>query len=109
MRMDLGWQSALAASIIIASAIADADFVVHAQQCPAGSQIFIDPRLVPRPVPFTYQQLINTMANPWVTEEQKNRIQEMYYAQFQPIQVPFRGGVVLVSPTDPCVQQYTGP
>jgi len=109
MRIDLGRQSILAASVIIAGGLTDAGFVLHAQQCPPGGQIFIDPRLVPRRVPVTYQQLIAGMSNPWATPEEKNRIMEMYYSQGQPIQIPFRGGVVLISPTDLCVQQYIEP
>jgi len=109
MRIDLGWRSALAASIIIASAFADARLRLHAQQCPPGSHIFIDPRLVPRRFPMTLQQLYNIMADPVISPQEREMARQRYELQFQPIQIPFRSGVVLVSPTDPCVQQYTGP
>jgi hypothetical protein len=33
---------------------------------------------------------------------------KMYLQQGQPIEVPFRGGVVLIHPRDPCIQQYLG-
>jgi hypothetical protein len=36
-------------------------------------------------------------------------IVESYYQQGQPIEVPYGDGKVLVSPADPCVQQYLGP
>jgi hypothetical protein len=49
------------------------------------------------------------MNDPWIADWQKQRVWEQYYAQGQPIQIPLKGGVVLVNPNDLCVQQYIEP
>ncbi len=48
------------------------------------------------------------MANPYASDVQKKNVSEFYYNQNQPIQLPYRDGIVLISPHDPCIQQYLG-
>lgn len=76
-------------------------------QCPADAQIFIDPRLVPRRTPVSREQFDRTMAFNHDPEVRK-RVMEDYYAQGQPIAVPFQGGTVMIDPHNPCIQQYVG-
>jgi hypothetical protein len=78
-------------------------------QCAPGSQIFIDPRLVPHRSAMSPQQLHEALRNPYVPWEAKRDALQRYQLQSQPIQIPFNGGIVLISPTDPCVQQYVRP
>jgi hypothetical protein len=77
-------------------------------QCPPGAKIYIDPRLVPQRQRVTPHQFMGT-ANPYMDPALKHYLQESYYSQHQPIEVPFGGGRVLVSPDDPCIQQYIRP
>ena len=86
--------------------IADGCLQCARAQCAPDAQIFIDPRLAPHRVPVTREQVVNTLASQRLSPEVKKRVRENYYAQDQPIEVPFRGGTVLIHPHDPCVQQY---
>ena len=74
--------------------------------CPPGSTIYIDPRLAPRRPIVTREQFV--APRNWMTEEESRRLDEMAYEQNQPIQVPFRDGVVFIHPHNPCIQQYLG-
>jgi hypothetical protein len=73
-------------------------------QCAGDTQIYIDPRLVPQRPHMTRQQFDRAMLGADV--ETQKFLRDTYYSQNQPIEVPFRGGKVLVSPSDPCIQQY---
>jgi hypothetical protein len=46
------------------------------------------------------------MSSQMASEEMKRHAADTYYSEYQPIQIPYRGGVVVISATDPCVQQY---
>jgi hypothetical protein len=77
-------------------------------QCPPGAQVFIDPRLAPQRPHMSREDFERVMASPWMPDWQKKQYQDLYLNQNQPIQVPLNGGVVLVHPADPCIQQYIG-
>jgi hypothetical protein len=77
-------------------------------QCAPDAKVFIDPRLVPMRPHISYQQMHDILANPWQPQPTKDKFLQLYMEQNQPIQVPFRNGIVLVNPTNPCIQQYTG-
>jgi hypothetical protein len=89
-------------------AIADACAQPVSGQCPPGVQIFIDPRLVPMRPQVSREQFQAVMASPSMADWEKQRIYNDYMNQYQPIQLPFRGGIVLINPTNPCIQQYLG-
>lgn len=80
----------------------------HAQ-CAPDRKIFIDPRLVPQRQKVTQEQFAAIMANPYTDPAVKKYAMESYYSQHQPIQIPFGGGMILISPDDLCLQQYIGP
>jgi hypothetical protein len=73
-------------------------------QCATGTRIYIDPRLVPQRQQITKSQAEAIFANPYSSPEAKKYALDSYYNQNQPIQVPFRGRTVLISPNDPCIQ-----
>jgi hypothetical protein len=59
---------------------------------------------------------VKVLAGPYErgkTEQAREKFLEMQTVieamnRAQPIEVPFRGGVVLIHPRDPCIQQYLG-
>jgi hypothetical protein len=77
-------------------------------QCPADAKIYVDPRLTPQRPQVSRDQFESIMANPSASPEQKKAVSDQYYNQNQPIQLPFRSGIVLISPKNPCIQQYLG-
>jgi hypothetical protein len=99
---------------IIVAAVSIAGFLsitqgqASAVECPADSQIYVNPNLAPQRPIVTRQQLEMTMANPYASDVQKKNVSDFYYNQNQPIQLPYRDGIVLISPHNPCVQQYLG-
>jgi hypothetical protein len=92
-----------------AATLADGCFRTASAQCAPGNQIYIDPRLVPQRQHITPEQFQRIWSTPGMPESVKNWAFDAYHNQFRPIQIPFRDGTVLISPTDPCVQQYIGP
>jgi hypothetical protein len=78
----------------------------HAE-CAPGAQIFIDPRLVPGRPRFSEEE-IHRMLGAGGDPAHRQQILKLYWEQNQPIQMPFNGGIVLISPTNPCIQQYIG-
>jgi hypothetical protein len=83
------------------------EFPAHAQ-CAPTDKIYIDPRLVPRQPHITQGQMLAAMLDKNISSAERMRIREMYQSQFsgQPIVVPYGTGKVLVSPSNPCIQQY---
>ena len=73
---------------------------------PPTDKIYIDPRLVPKPLPFSRENLLGIMLDRNLSPEAKNFFLEQAYKNTQPIVVPFGTGKVLVHPTNPCIQQY---
>jgi hypothetical protein len=96
------WTSALLT--VVTFRITDAS-AVHAQQCPPGSNVVIDPGLVPRPPRITPDMIRTLPYSGWSAEEQA-RVRQQYYEQFQPIKMPYRNGYVLIDPKDLCHQQF---
>lgn len=91
--------------------LADGYTQLAAAQCPAGAKIYIDPRLVPRRPQMTKEQFQSIMSTPpsILPEAERQRARDTYFNQNQPVQMPFRNGSVLISPHDPCIQQFIGP
>jgi hypothetical protein len=89
----------LAAPALCAGSSASAQCVVD------NKTVFIDPQLVPRPQHMTKKELGRLMMNPEFSFSEKQRIKDEYMQQFQPIQMPSAGGIVLISPNDSCRQQ----
>jgi hypothetical protein len=104
---DLLKQAALPLLAIVITTAADASFQCAHAQCPADAKIYIDPRSVPQRQQVSRGTFIAIMTGD-VDPALKRYVQESYFSQFQPIQIPFSGGIVLVSPNNPCVQQYIG-
>jgi hypothetical protein len=77
-------------------------------QCPAGAQIFIAPRLVPQRPQIDRDALQRLLASPTMDAAIKQQMYQQYMTQYQPVEVPFHGGKVLINPRDPCIQQYIG-
>jgi hypothetical protein len=75
-------------------------------ECAPGDRIFVDPRLVPGRPHITYEQLLRIWGVPGGDPNYKMMIYKQYLEQNQPIQIPLNGGVVLISPINPCIQQY---
>lgn len=66
--------------LVAAFDISDAGFVVRAQQCPPGSSVIIDPRLVPRRPRITQEAyvegMVSTMPDWW-----KHQLHQQYMDQ----------------------------
>jgi hypothetical protein len=99
---------ALISLVVGGAVLADGSIQSAGAQCAPGRHIYIDPRLVPQRQHMSYDQVFRLLSTPGIPDNVRNWALESYYSQNQPIQVPFRGGTVLVSPTDPCIQQYIG-
>jgi hypothetical protein len=84
-----------------------ADGSAHAQ-CAPTDKIYIDPRLVPRPPNISREAMMAIMLNRNLTPEARGQMLQQYQqlGQGEPIVVPYGTGKVLVSPTNPCIQQY---
>jgi hypothetical protein len=50
--------------------------------------------------------LRHLMTHPDYNFPEKQRLIDEYMKQFQRIKMPFTGGIVLISPNDPCIQQF---
>jgi hypothetical protein len=94
----------LAATLTLA---AGAYFQPVYAQCAAGTKIYIKPSLVPQRPQISRQQFIYGGME-GTSPEQRALLNQFYYSQHQPIQIPYRNGVVLINPTNPCDQQYIG-
>ena len=93
--------------VFVATVGSDARLRVFAQ-CAPTDKIYIDPRLVPQRQLMSRDTFYHTTGDFDLDYFQKQRAANIYFNQYQPIQIPFNGGIVLVSPNDPCVQQYIG-
>jgi hypothetical protein len=74
--------------------------------CAQNDHIYIDPRLVIQRPHYTREQMMAVMGHPELSEEAKGKILSQYREQDQPIQMPFGNGYVLISSTNPCIQQF---
>ena len=81
----------------------------NAQQCPFGSKIYVDPRLVPKRIPTTHLEIVQSQIDPYASPEEKERLVSEYWLQFRPIEIPYGRGRVFINPINPCMQQYFGP
>jgi hypothetical protein len=71
-----------------------------------NKRVFIDPRLVPRVQHMSADALRHLMTHPDYNFPEKQRLIDEYMKQFQHIKMPLTGGIVLISPNDPCIQQF---
>ena len=97
--------------LVVVTVSSDASFQSVRAQCAPGSKILIDPRLVPHRMQVNRQQAVQAAidlgSNP--SDPVALATYNAYMMQNQPIEIPDGGGKVLISPRDPCVQQYVGP
>jgi hypothetical protein len=77
-----------------------------APQCPPDAKIYINPDLVPQRKKITREQAVAIMSDPNIPEWLRRQTHEEFYNQFQPIQMPFGNGYVMISSVNPCLQQY---
>ena len=82
-----------------------ADGSAHAQ-CAPTDKIYIDPRLVPKRLIISPESMKAILLGHTIPWETKNYYLQQYQQRGQPIVVPYGTGKVLVSPTNPCIQQY---
>jgi hypothetical protein len=96
------------AQFVLVGMIADGFFYSAHAQCAATDKIYIDPRLVPKPLRCLREDLMGMMVSRNTPPETKHFFlkQCAQQAQNQPIRIPLGSGVVLVSRTNPCIQQY---
>ena len=89
--------------VLLSGVIADGFFYSAHAQCAPSDEIYIDPRLVPRPnIPRgPIGRLM--LGQP---DSVKAEIRQRFLKQGQPIVVPYGTGKVLVNPANPCIQQY---
>jgi hypothetical protein len=78
----------------------------HAQCVVDNKKVFIDPRLVPQRPKLSREAFVNIMSNPYASPELKAQARQDYMNQFEPIAIPYDGGTVLISATNPCLQQF---
>ena len=94
-------------SLLAAGPVLADSFIQSAgAQCPASAKIYIDPRLVPQRPKMSRERYAAILADPNISEDDKKWARDVYLNQYQPIQMPFRNGYVLISGTDYCIQQY---
>ena len=96
------------AQVVLVGIIADGFFysAAHAQ-CAPTDKIYIDPRLVPKRIAPSEQAMLDVLRGGSAVDPSiKERMLQQYQQRGQPIVVPYGTGKVLVSPTNPCIQQY---
>jgi hypothetical protein len=91
---------------LLSGVFADGFFYSAHAQCAPTDKIYIDPRLVPKPLAPSPGNMQGILANPMLSPEAKAQILQQYQLQGQPIVVPYGTGKVLAHPTNPCIQQY---
>ena len=75
-------------------------------ECGPNDTVYIDPRLVPRRPHVTQEQVVNVLASEYLSEASKQQTLEAYRTQNDPIRMPMQNGYVLISPANPCIQQF---
>ena len=93
-------------ALLLTGMIADGFFYSAHAECADTDKIYIDPKLVPKPLPMSRESLMAVLANPSLPPETKDFFLKQAMQGRQPIAVPFGTGKVLVHPTNPCIQQY---
>jgi hypothetical protein len=93
--------------VLLNGMIAEGFFYSAHAQCAPTDKIYIDPRLVPKPLDCSGSQgvALSEIHHP-TASGQAFLLQCMRQAQNQPIRIPRGSGEVLVNPTNPCIQQY---
>src|SRR5713226_1426926 len=75
-------------------------------QCASDDRVYVDPRLVERRARYSEGQMRGILADPTISEQTKMQFLRAYQQQDQPIQMPMNNGFVLISPLNPCIQQF---
>jgi hypothetical protein len=75
-------------------------------QCSPSDHVYIDPGLVIQRPHYTPEQMKGVTDDPVLSAEAKAKILSQYREQDQPIQMPMGDGYVLISPLNPCIQQF---
>jgi hypothetical protein len=94
------------AQVVLVGIIADGFFYSAHAQCAATDKIYIDPALVPRRDPVSPELCRSLMRPNNMNPAVGDHLLSQCMQQGQPIVVPYGTGKVLVSPTNPCIQQY---
>jgi len=55
---------------------------------------------------YTQEQVVNVLASEYLSEASKQQTLEAYRTQNDPIRMPMQNGYVLISPANPCIQQF---
>jgi hypothetical protein len=55
---------------------------------------------------YTKEAIGEILSNPYVDPFLKRQALNAYKNQFQPTKIPYASGYVLISPTDPCLEQF---
>jgi len=91
---------------LLSSVFADGFFYSAHAQCADTDKVYIDPRLVPKRLNIPRESMEAILLGRTIPWETKNYYLQQYQQRDQPIEVPYGTGKVLVSPTNPCIQQY---
>jgi hypothetical protein len=94
--------------IVLLMTVEGISYSAHAQQCAPTEKIYIDPRLVPKPLdcsPTRLRAIQMGEAGQPTAIGQEILSKCIRQAQNQPIRIPYGSGEVLVNPTNPCIQQ----
>jgi hypothetical protein len=92
--------------LFLTGMIAEGFFYSAHAQCAPTDKIYIDPRLVPRRPNISPETVKSILLGRKLNPEFEAELLREYRQKDQPIVVPYGTGKVLVSPTNPCVQQY---
>jgi len=101
-------KSLIAVLLLSLLIFADGFFYSAHAQCSAWDKIYIDPRLVPKQLKISWEQLgaVLMASDSQLPPEIKSWLLQQYTQQGQTIMVPYGTGKVLVDPTNSCIQQY---
>jgi hypothetical protein len=86
--------------------IADGLFQAADAQCGPNDKIYIPPEFLPPRTRITPEIIGEAARNPAVSPQQLQQAQEAYKAQVSPMEIPYKGGRVLISPQNPCHQFF---
>ncbi len=93
-------------SVALGALFADGSIQTASAQCSPNDKLYIDPRLVPQTNPAALQGIIELLVRPDVDPSVKDLARQQYMRAVNPIEMPYTGGKVLISPQNPCIQQF---
>jgi len=92
--------------LLLLAVVGGADIRPASAQCGPNDKVYIDPRLLPSPSRMTRENLNMILSNNHIDPAMKQWYLRQYMTQINPIEVPYKGGRVLINPQNPCIQQY---